>query len=139
MKRVTIIFLTVLSINTFISCDNTKDDIEGGQNIQEKIQLLEKSQWLLEGFEDRVMYTFVAGKRYTHYGENTVFGEAIPETNDYKSVGELFFLDFNFGNTGTYELKFSCDSNIVELILDGNPESKSTLYKLGSNYQECLN
>ncbi len=83
------------------------------------------------------MYEFKAGERYTFYGENTIFIEPIPGTNDYTITDNLFFIDFHFGNSGTYDLKFSCDDTIVEFFVDG--ELNSTLYKLGSNYKDCLN
>ena len=37
----------------------------------------------------------------------------------------------------TYDLKFSCDNNIVDFFINGEPHS--TLFKLGSNYEQCLN
>ncbi len=137
MKKIVFICFTVLSMNTLISCDNSKDTIDTELTIQEKVALLENSQWLLKNFEDRVMYEFKAGERLTFYGENTIFTEPIPGTNDYSVKDNLLFIDFNFGNNGTYDLKFSCNNSIVEFYEDG--ELNSTLFQLGSNYEECLN
>ena len=137
MKRIILIFLTVLSINAFISCDDTKENVDLELTIQEKIESLEKSQWLLEGFESNVMYTFVQGKRYTHYGTDGVFGEPIPGTIDYNSMDEFLFMDFNFDNSATYDLKFSCDDTIVAFLQNG--ERHSRLFRLGSTYEQCLN
>ncbi len=137
MKKIIFICLAIFSINTLISCDNTKDDIDKELTIQEKVTLLESSQWLLKGFEDSVMYEFNDGKRFTFYGEDTVFTDPIPGTNEYKVVDDLLFIDFNFGNDATYEVKISCNNNIVEFMVDG--ELNSTLFKSGSNYEQCLN
>lgn len=140
MKKINVAFifcLSVISMAVFTSCDNNKENVDTELTIQNKIELLEGSQWLLEGFEDNVMYTFVDGKRYKHYGTDGVFGEAIPGTNNYNSLDDLLFIDFNFANTAAYDLKFSCDESIVKFFLDS--ELNSTLFKLGSNYEECLN
>jgi hypothetical protein len=135
MKKIIFICLTVISMNAFISCDDTKDNIDTELTIQEKVELLEQGQWLLKGFENRVMYEFNAGKRYTFYGQDFVFTEPIPGTLDYSISNEFLFMDFTFDSIRA--LEFSCDNNIVEFFVDG--KLRSTLFKLGSNYKDCLN
>jgi len=121
----------------FTSCDDSDDALSAELSIQQKVTLLEGSEWLLKGFEDSVIYTFADGERFTYYGTDSVFSEtAIPGTQVYTISGDLLTMDFNFGNISTYELKFSCDNAIVEFYVDG--ELNSTLYKRDSNYQNCL-
>ncbi|MFY9243368.1 MAG: hypothetical protein WAO74_10095 [Polaribacter sp.] len=122
----------------FTSCENSNEDIlETELTIEQKVALLEGSEWLLKGFETNVMHTFADGKRFTYYGSDSVFAEdPIPDTQAYSVSGDLLIMDFNFGNIYTYELKVSCDNNIVEFYRDG--ELNSTLYKRDSNYQNCL-
>ncbi len=130
-------FLAVLTITGFSSCEDSDNDFATELIIQNKVELLESSEWLVKGFEDRVMHTFVNGERLTYYGTDSIFSdEAIPGTQSYTITGELLTMDFNFGNIYTYELKFSCDNNIVEFYRDG--ELNTTLYKRGSNYEQCL-
>ena len=129
-------FITLVSTIAFTNCNNS-DDNSLELNIQNKVQLLESSEWLLKGFEDRVMHTFLAGERFTYYGTNNVFtDEPIPGTQVYTVTGDLLTLDFNFGNVTTYEIRFSCDNTIVEFLKDG--EVNTTLYKRNSNYKDCL-
>lgn len=130
------ICLTLISTIVFTNCENSNENSTLELTIQQKVVLLESSEWLLKGFEDRVMYTFANGDRFTYYGTDNVFGEAIPGTNDYTITGELLTIDFNFGNMSSYELRFSCDNAIVDFYVDG--ELNSTLYKRGSNYEQCL-
>ena len=133
------IFICLLFISTvtLTSCNDSSEDLIVEElSIQEKVQILESSEWLLAGFEDRVMHTFTDGEQFTYYGTDNVFGEAIPGTKEYTITGELLTIDFNFGNIFTYDLIVSCDNNIVELFRDG--ELNTTLYRRGSNYQECL-
>ena len=133
----TFICLTLLSTIVFTNCDNSNEELPLELSIQNKVELIENGQWLLKGFETNVMYAFVAGERLTYYGKDGDFPEAaIPGTQAYTITGELLTLDFNFGNFGLYELRFSCDNNIVEFYLDG--EIHSTLYKRESNYKDCL-
>jgi hypothetical protein len=127
--------LTVLVMTLFISCSES-EDLPEVLTIQEKVELLESNQWLLKGFEDRVMHTFSEGERFTFYGTDSVFAEPIPGTNDYTITGDLFTIDFNFGNIGIYDLEISCDNNIIEFFVDG--ELNSTLLRRGSNYEACL-
>ncbi|ARV16118.1 hypothetical protein [Polaribacter sp. SA4-12] len=129
-------FITLVSTIAFTNCNNS-DDNSLELNIQNKVKLLESSEWLLKGFEDRVMHTFVAGERLTYYGTDNEFtDEAIPGTQVYTVSGELLTLDFNFGNVATYEIRFSCDNTIVEFLKD--EEVNTTLYKRNSNYKDCL-
>jgi hypothetical protein len=89
------------------------------------------------GFEDRVMHTFVSGERHTYYGtDHFFFDEAIPGTVDYLIDGNLLSMDFHFDHVYTFEIKVSCDSNIIEFYRHG--ELNTTLYKRGSNYLDCL-
>lgn len=129
--------LTLISTIGFTNCENSNDNLDLELTIQEKIAILQTGEWLLKDFEDRVMHTFANGERFTFYGTNSDFSEpAIPGTQDYSISGDLLTMDFHFGNTGTYDLKVSCDNNIVEFFVDG--ELHSTYYKRGSNYQDCL-
>ncbi|MCH3881522.1 MULTISPECIES: hypothetical protein [Tenacibaculum] len=130
------ICLTLISAIAFTSCDNSEDGLPVELTIEEKVQVLESDEWLLKGFEDRVMHTYADGKQFTFYGTDSVFGQAIPVTEAYVIEGDLLTFDFNFGNIFTYDLKVSCDNNIVEFFKDG--ELNKTLYKRGSNYEECL-
>lgn len=83
------------------------------------------------------MHTFKDGKKFTYYGSNNVFSQnPIPNALDYTIVGEMITIDYNFGNIRTYEIKFSCNNNFVELSENGEPGM--FLYKRGSNYQTCL-
>lgn len=128
--------LTIISSIVFSSCSDSGEILEE-LSISEKVGLLEKGEWLLKGFEDRVMHTFVDGKRHTYYGQNNVFSnEAIPGTQEYKIEGNLLTIDYNFGNISTYELKFSCDNTIVEFYKNG--QLGTTLYKRGSSYKDCI-
>jgi hypothetical protein len=131
------IYLILISTTLFFSCSNSSDEFTGELTMEEKIELLERSEWLLKGFEDRVMFTFAEGKRHRYYGQDGVFGEAIPGTIDYNIQGDLIFMDFHFDHTATYELKFSCDGNIVEFFGEDG-ELNSTLFKKDSNYRDCL-
>lgn len=136
MKKYLQITLVLFTIITFINCDNSNEETLTELTIEEKVQVLESSEWLLKGFEDRVMHTYTDGKQFTFYGSDSVFGQAIPGTESYTIEGELLTIDFNFGNVFTFEIKVSCENNIVEFFKDG--ELNKTLYKRGSNYQECL-
>lgn len=130
-------FFAFLCIAGFSSCENSNEELNSELTIQKKVELLESSEWLLKGFEDRVMHTFSNGERFTYYGTDNVFSdEAIPGTEDYSITGELLTMDYHFGNIYVYELKFSCDNNIVEFYRDG--ELNTTLYKRGSSFQNCL-
>lgn len=128
--------LTLISTIGFTSCEDSTEGLPVELTIEQKVTVLESDEWLVKGFEDRVMHTFDSGKRFTYYGTDSVFGAAIPGTEDYTIVGELLMMDFNFGNVFTYDIKVSCDNNIVEFYRDG--ELNTTLYRRGSNYQDCL-
>lgn len=133
----TFVLLALVSTIGFTNCESAEENLPVELTIEEKVQLLESSEWLLKGFEDRVMHTFENGEKFTYYGIDSVFGEAIPGTQEYKIENGKFVVDFNFGNIVTYsEVKFSCDNRIVEFYRDG--ELNNTLYKRNSNYEECL-
>ena len=127
-----ILFITV----GFASCENSSEELPIELTIQNKVELLESNEWLLKDYEDRIMYTFVNGKRYTQYGESSVFFEVIPGKEEYEIIGDQLKIDFNFGHVYTFEIKVSCNNNIVSFFRDG--ELNTTLYKRGSNYEECL-
>lgn len=129
-------YFLLLTAFSFTNCENS-NDLPAELNIQQKVALLEGSEWLLKGYEDRVMHTFKDGKKFTYYGSNNVFSQnPIPNALDYTIVGDMITIDYNFGNIRTYEIKFSCNNNIVELSENGEPGM--FLYKRGSNYQTCL-
>jgi len=127
--------LTVISLVFLTSCEDNQADLD---TTQTKVELLESGEWLLKGFEDRVMYTFNKGERATYYGENNVFSdEPIPGKHAYTIQDDKLTIDLNFGNIFTYEIRFSCDHNIIEFY-DDNGELNSILYRKNSNYQNCL-
>jgi hypothetical protein len=131
------ICLTFISTIGLTNCNDSDEILPLELTIQDKVALLESGEWLVKGFEDSVMRTFVAGERFTFYGSDTIFLEpAIPGTEDYTITGEVLTIDFNFGTIRTFELIFSCDNNIVEFFENGG--LNTTLYKRGSNYEECL-
>ncbi|WP_146106910.1 hypothetical protein [Polaribacter porphyrae] len=128
--------LTAATLLLFISCESNEEAIP--ETIETKTELLESGEWLLKGFEDRVMYTFVNGERATYYGENDIFpNEPIPGKHAYSFQDDKITIDLNFGNIYTYEIKFSCDNNIIQFYNDKG-ELNSALYRKGSNYQQCL-
>lgn len=132
-----IVCFTLLSVLVFTSCNDSKDDLDLELSIQQKLAVLQTGDWLLKGFEDRVMHTFSDGKRFTFYGTENIFSDiAIPGTQAYTISGELLTLDFNFGNVKTYEVIVSCENNIVEFYEDG--ELNATYFKKDSNYKDCL-
>lgn len=136
VKKVSI-FITLIIAIALTSCEDFNEEFTEELTIQQKVALLESGEWLLKGFEDRVMYTFENGERFTFYGTDTVFvDKAIPGTEDYSISGDFLILDLNFGNIKTYELQFSCHHNIAELYENG--ELHTTMYKRGSNYEQCL-
>lgn len=119
------------------SCNESEGQIPREElTIESKIEVLEKGEWLLKGFEDRVMYTFKNGKRYTHYGEDGRFEEPIPNTNNYFPFNFKLTIDFNFGTIKEFEVTLSCNNNIV--ALHENNELNTILYKRGTNYTGCL-
>ncbi len=120
------------------SCNEAEDETLEVLTIENKIEILEDGNWLLKGFEDQIMYIFKAGKRETFYGENGVFSQPIPTTNDYFPTGTKLTIDLNFGNIKTYDVQLSCNNTIVELY-DENGSLNSTLYKQNSDYENCLN
>lgn len=130
-------YLMLLITVGFISCEDSSYEVETELTIQKKVELLESSEWLLKGFENSVMHTFEDGKKHTFYAIDNVFGdEAIPGTQAYVIEGNSLKIDYNFGNITTYEVKFSCNNYVVTFYKEG--ELNSTLYKRGSNYEECL-
>ena len=135
-KKVTF-FITLIIAIGFISCEDSNEELIAELTIHDKVSLLENGEWLLKGFENRVMYTFKNGQRFTFYGADSVFADkAIPGTEDYSISGDFLILDLNFGNIKTYELQFSCDHNIAEFYEDG--ALHTTMYKKDSNYEQCL-
>lgn len=130
--------LALVSTVTFTNCESAEDNLPEELSLAEKVITIEGTEWLLKGFEDRVMYTFENGERSTYYGTDNVFPEdPIPGRNDYKVESGLFIIDLNFGNMSTFDdIKLSCDNKIAEFYLD--EELKMTLYKRNSNYQDCL-
>ena len=129
-----IFVLTLVSV--FASCESAYEEQPKTLNIQEKVALLEGNEWLLKDFEDRVMHTFVDGKRQTQYGEDSVFFEVLPGKETYEIVGDLLKMDFNFGHVYTFEVRVSCENRIVEFYREG--ELNTTLYLRGANYKSCL-
>lgn len=131
-----LVLFTLISTLTFTNCENS-NELPTELSIQQKVALLEGSEWLLKGYEDRVMHTFKDGKKFTYYGTNNVFSETpIPGAFDYTITGNLLTIDLNFGNVKTYEVAFSCNNTIVKFYENG--ELNSELYKKGSNYKSCL-
>lgn len=130
------ICLILISTIAFTNCENSKEETLAELTIEEKVTLLESSEWLLKGFESAIKYSFSEGTRSTYYGIDGVFGQAIPGTNEYSISEDSFVLDLNFGHIKTYQITVSCDNNIVEFFEDG--ELNNTLYKKDSNYQDCL-
>ncbi|MDP5093399.1 MAG: hypothetical protein NWQ17_08805 [Polaribacter sp.] len=131
-----LVLFTLISTLTFTNCENS-NELPTELSIQQKVALLEGSEWLLKGFEDRVMHTFKDGKKFTYYGTNNVFSETpIPGAFDYTITGNLLTIDLNFGNIKTYEVAFSCNNTIVKFYENG--ELNSELYKKDSNYKSCL-
>lgn len=131
-----LVLFTLISTLTFTNCENS-NELPTELSIQQKVALLEGSEWLLKGYEDRVMHTFKDGKKFTYYGTNNVFSETpIPGAFDYTITGNLLTIDLNFGNIKTYEVAFSCNNTIVKFYENG--ELNSELYKKGSNYKSCL-
>lgn len=136
-KNILSILLFSISILILVSCENSADDISTELTIQEKVQLLENNKWLLKDFEDRVMHAFKDGKQLTYYGTDNVFSdEAIPGTQSYIIEGNQLTIDYNFGNLKTFDLKVSCNANIIEFYENG--ELNKTLYRRNSNYKDCL-
>ncbi|WP_299676795.1 hypothetical protein [uncultured Tenacibaculum sp.] len=139
MKKLIQQTLSALALVFFLfSCSEAEDQTPETLTIENKIEILEDGNWLLKGFEDRVMYAFKEGKRETFYGENGEFSQPIPATNDYFPTGTKLTIDLNFGNIKTYDVQLSCNNNIVELY-DENGTLNSTLYKQNSDYENCLN
>jgi hypothetical protein len=131
-----LVLFTLTSALTFTNCENS-NELSTELSIQQKVALLEGTECLLKGFEDRVMHTFKDGKQFTYYGTNNVFSEnPIPGAFDYTITGNLLTIDLHFGNVKTYEVAFSCNNSIVKFYENG--ELNSVLYKKGSNYKSCL-
>lgn len=131
-----LVLFTLISALTFTNCENS-NELPTELSIQQKVALLEGTEWLLKGFEDRVKHTFKDGKKFTYYGTNTVFSvNPIPGTFDYTITGNLLTIDLHFGNVKSYEVEFSCNNSIVKFYENG--ELNSVLYKKGSNYKSCL-
>ena len=136
MKSLIKVVFTI-SILFFSSCEDSSNEIQKELTILEKVELLESGEWLLKGFEHNTMHTFAGGERFTYYGTDHVFSEeAIPGTVDYLIDGNLLSMDFHFEHVYIFEIKVSCDSNIIEFYRGG--ELNTTLYKRGSNYLDCL-
>lgn len=139
MKRIknNFFFFLSLCLIAFSSCENSNEETSLELTIQDKLEILKSGEWLLKGFEDKVMHTYKEGKQFTFYGTDSVFeDEAIPGTQAYSIDGEQLTFDYNFGNIKTYDVKVSCDNNIVEFY-DNGVLSK-TLFKRDSNYKNCI-
>ena len=108
-------------------------------------QSLIEGRWHLVGFEDAIMYQFVdtepyadAGLRYSIYvDENGEFddldGDNIGGTpHPYSIVGDVITIDTHFGNILSYQMNYTCDGQVVELIDQG--VTHSTLFREGYNY-----
>jgi len=131
------ICVTLISTFCFSSCYTLDEGIAEVLTIQEKITLLESGEWLLKGFEDRVMHTFKNGECFTFYGSDHVFSDAaIPGTESYTAHSSRLSIDSNAGNVKIYDVTFSCSNNIVEFFHEGT--LNMTLYKRYSNYLDCL-
>jgi hypothetical protein len=59
-----LVLFTLISALTFTNCENS-NELPTELSIQQKVALLEGSEWLLKGYEDRVMHTFKYGKQFT--------------------------------------------------------------------------
>ncbi|MBT4412677.1 MAG: hypothetical protein HOC83_01190 [Polaribacter sp.] len=137
LKKGIFAIFTLTSLLFFTSCEDSSNDIPAELTIQNKVEILKSGEWLLKGFEDRVMHTYKDGKQFTYYGTDSVFtDEAIPGTQSYTIEGDNLTFDYNFGNIRTFEVKISCDNNIIEFYDNG--ELNKTLYRRGSNYMNCL-
>ncbi|MFY7672111.1 hypothetical protein ACOSP6_13590 [Tenacibaculum sp. MEBiC06402] len=128
--------ITLLSIVLVIGCSKSEDDIPQELTIEEKVKILENGEWLLKDFEDTVMHTFKNGQLLTFYGTDGKFNEPIPEKFNYSIVDSKLKIDLNFGNESIYELRISCNNNIIEMLGD---EIDGALYRKDSNYEDCLN
>ncbi len=136
LKKQILKSLAIFTLVFVVSCNESEDNLPQELSIQDKMAILENGEWLLKGFEDTVMYTFKNGERSTFYGTEGKFTEPIPGKNDYSIVDSKLMIDFNFGNTGTFELRVSCNNNIVEMY--NGDVVNSTLYRKDSNYKDCL-
>lgn len=131
------IYLAIISAITLTSCGSANEDFSLELSLQEKVTILESNAWLLKGYEDRVMHTFKNGEQFTYYGTDNEFSDTpIPGTQDYTIAGNLLIVDYHFDNIVNYELKLSCNNNIVDFYKDG--VLNKTLYRKNSNYKECL-
>ncbi|TCP23974.1 hypothetical protein EV195_107140 [Tenacibaculum skagerrakense] len=129
--------LAILTLTFVVSCAKSEDELPQELTIEDKVAILENGEWLLKDFEDAVMYTFKNGERSTYYGTEGKFTEPIPGKHSYKIIDSKLMIDFNHGNTKSYELKVTCNKNIIEMYEDDN--LISTLYRKDSNYKDCLN
>ena len=79
-----------------------------------------QGRWHLVGYEDNVMYQFVdtelfaeAGYRYSIYSTDGNFGtieDGGGSPNPYSISDNIINIDLFFGNIGSYEMNFTCDS-----------------------------
>ncbi len=124
MKKL-LIFLLILSLT---SC------AEDGENDDCSIV----GRWILEGFEDNVMYEFTDDLRYTIYAaEPGMFGtieDAIPGPNDYMINQDSITIDLDFGNFSTNKVEFKCDCQVLDLV---NTSGTTTLFTEGHNLSSC--
>ena len=133
------VYLALVSTVVFTNCENAENSITEELTIQEKIELLENSEWLSPrgDNEPNVMHKFSEGERFTSYKSRGVWHEnSIRPSADYITEGDLLTMNFYFGNVYTYDIEFSCDNNIVKFFLDG--ELHNTHVKRNSNYKDCL-
>lgn len=131
--------LSIIATISFINCNNSDDNFPKELTIQEKVELLEGHEWFSENGNrtPNVKFTFSEGKQYNSYLDGDIWhNNSTVSSADYVLEGSFLKMDFYFGNVYTYEIKVTCDNNIVMFISDG--ELHTTLYKRGSNYNDCL-
>lgn len=131
-----IVFIGIIILLGFTSCNSNDDELPKELTIEDKIELLEKGDWLLKGFEKNVKHTFNNGKRSTFYGIDGVFTTPIPRAFDYYKTNEKLTINYGGSNIKSYEVEFSCENTIVSFFI--NKEILQVLYKEGSNYKTCI-
>ncbi|WP_431167145.1 hypothetical protein [Tenacibaculum halocynthiae] len=131
-----IVFIGIIILLGFASCNSNDDELPKELTIEDKIELLEKGDWLLKGLEKNVKHTFKSGKRSTFYGIDGVFTTPIPRTFDYYKTNEKLTINYGGSNIKSYEVEFSCENTIVSFFI--NKEVLQVLYKEGSSYKTCI-
>ena len=131
-----IVFVGIILLLVLSSCTSNEDELPKKLTIEDKIELLEKGDWLLKGFEKNVKHTFKNGKQSTFYGIDGVFTTPIPRELDYYLTNQKLTINYGSGNIKSYDVEFSCENSIVSFFL--NKEISQVLYKEGSDYQSCV-